>query len=162
MTQQGVLFVVATPIGNLGDISARAIDCLKSVDVIACEDTRTSGKLLNHFNISTKTIAYHDHNAEAQTEQLIALLKQGHHIALISDAGTPLISDPGFRLVKACHENTIKVSPIVGACAAMGALSVAGLPSDKFLFFWVFACQSDRSPKPATRIKIIADDADFL
>ncbi len=135
MTQQGVLFVVATPIGNLGDISARAIDCLKSVDVIACEDTRTSGKLLNHFNISTKTIAYHDHNAEAQTEQLIALLKQGHHIALISDAGTPLISDPGFRLVKACHENTIKVSPIVGACAAMGALSVAGLPSDKFLFF---------------------------
>ncbi len=135
MTNIGQLFIVATPIGNLGDMTTRAIDILKSVDIIACEDTRTSGKLLTHFNIQTKTLAYHDHNADTQTDKLIELLKSGKTIALISDAGTPLISDPGFRLVKACHENAIKVSPIVGACAAMGALSVAGLPSDKFLFF---------------------------
>ncbi len=134
MTTFGQLFIVATPIGNLGDMTNRAIDILKSVDLIACEDTRTSGKLLNHFNIQTKTIAYHDHNADIKTDKLIDVLKSGQSIALISDAGTPLISDPGFRIVKACHDNAIKVVPIVGACAAMGALSVAGLPSDKFLF----------------------------
>lgn len=133
--QSGTLHIVATPIGNLSDMTAHAIDCLKSVDIIACEDTRTSGKLLNHFNITTKTIAYHDHNAEAQTAKLVELLQSGKHLALISDAGTPLISDPGFRLVKACHEVGIKVSPVVGASAAIAALSVAGLPSDKFYFY---------------------------
>ena len=133
--QSGTLYIVATPIGNLSDMTAHAIDCLKSVDIIACEDTRTSGKLLNHFNITTKTIAYHDHNAEAQTAKLVELLQSGKHLALISDAGTPLISDPGFRLVKACHEVGIKVSPVVGASAAIAALSVAGLPSDKFYFY---------------------------
>lgn len=133
--QSGTLYIVATPIGNLSDMTAHAIDRLKSVDIIACEDTRTSGKLLNHFNITTKTIAYHDHNAEAQTAKLVELLQSGKHLALISDAGTPLISDPGFRLVKACHEFGIKVSPVVGASAAIAALSVAGLPSDKFYFY---------------------------
>ena len=133
--QSGTLYIVATPIGNLSDMTAHAIDCLKSVDIIACEDTRTSGKLLNHFNITTKTIAYHDHNAEAQTAKLVELLQSSKHLALISDAGTPLISDPGFRLVKACHEVGIKVSPVVGASAAIAALSVAGLPSDKFYFY---------------------------
>lgn len=117
-TQQGTLYIVATPIGNFTDITAHAIDCLKSVDIIACEDTRTSGKLLNHFNITTqsqnKLWAYHDHNAEIQTPKLIEMLQAGHNIALISDAGTPLISDPGFRLVRACHEHAIKVSPVVG------------------------------------------------
>lgn len=130
----GQLFITATPIGNLGDMTLRAIEILKSVDWIACEDTRTSGKLLNHFNITTKTISYHDHNADSQTTKLIQLLQSGKNIALISDAGTPLVSDPGFRLVKACHEHGIRVNPIVGACAAIGALSVAGLPSDRFLF----------------------------
>lgn len=134
MTTFGQLFIVATPIGNLGDMTHRAIDILKSVDLIACEDTRTSGKLLSHFNIQTKTMAYHDHNADIKTDKLMEILKSGQSIALISDAGTPLISDPGFRIVKACHDNDIKVVPIVGACAAMGALSVAGLPSNKFLF----------------------------
>lgn len=133
--QNGTLYIVATPIGNLTDITAHAIDCLKNVDIIACEDTRTSGKLLNHFNITTKTIAYHDHNTDIQTDKLITVLQSGKNIALISDAGTPLISDPGFRLVKACHDNGIKVSPIAGACAAIMALSVAGLPSDKFYFY---------------------------
>lgn len=130
----GQLYIVATPIGNLGDITFRAIEILKSVDIIACEDTRTSGKLLSHFNITTKTIAYHDHNADTQTDKFIELLKVGKNIALISDAGTPLISDPGFRLVRTCHECGVAVVPIVGACAAVGALSVAGLPSDRFLF----------------------------
>ncbi|WFF38069.1 16S rRNA (cytidine(1402)-2'-O)-methyltransferase [Moraxella nasibovis] len=130
----GILYIVATPIGNLGDITARAIDTLKAVDVIACEDTRTSGKLLNFFNISTPTIAYHEHNADTQTARLIERLQSGQSIALISDAGTPLISDPGFRLVKACHKVGVQVVPIVGACAVIGALSVAGLPSDKFSF----------------------------
>lgn len=130
----GTLFIVATPIGNLSDMTARATDTLKSVDIIACEDTRTSGKLLNFFNITTPTIAYHDHNADSQTDKLIEKLRQGQTIALISDAGTPLISDPGFRLVKAAHQAGITVVPIVGACALIGALSVSGLPSDKFSF----------------------------
>lgn len=133
-TKKGVLFVVATPIGNLSDMTTRAIDALKQVDAIACEDTRTSGKLLSFFNISTATIAYHEYNADAQTKRLIDKLKQGQMIALISDAGTPLISDPGYRLVKACHDADIKVVPIVGACAVIGALSASGLPSDKFSF----------------------------
>lgn len=133
-TEHGVLYVVATPIGNLSDMTARATETLKSVDLIACEDTRTSAKLLTHFNIGTPTTAYHEHNADSQTARLIERLTLGKSIALISDAGTPLISDPGFRLVKACHEHGICVVPIVGACAVIGALSAAGLPSDKFSF----------------------------
>ena len=130
----GILYIVATPIGNLSDMTERAIDVLKSVDVIACEDTRTSGKLLSFFNISTPTTAYHEHNADTQTTRLIERLQGGQSVALISDAGTPLISDPGYRLVKACHDESITAVPIVGACAVIGALSVAGLPSDKFSF----------------------------
>lgn len=130
----GKLYIVATPIGNLSDMTQRAIDTLKSVDIIACEDTRTSSKLLQHFGISTPTIAYHEHNADTQTAKIIEKLEQGQSLALISDAGTPLISDPGFRLVKACHDADIAVVPVVGACAVIGALSVAGLPSDRFSF----------------------------
>lgn len=133
--QNGTLYIVATPIGNLSDITAHAIDCLKNVDIIACEDTRTSSKLFQHFNIHNHSIAYHDHNADSQTAKLIEWLQSGKNIALISDAGTPLISDPGFKLVKSCHNNGIKVSPVAGACAATMALSVAGLPSDKFYFY---------------------------
>lgn len=130
----GILYIVATPIGNLNDMTARAIDTLKSVDVIACEDTRTSSKLLSFFNISTPTTAYHEHNADTQTARLVERLQSGQSVALISDAGTPLISDPGYRLVKPCHDKCITVVPVVGACAVIGALSVAGLPSDKFSF----------------------------
>ena len=130
---KGVLYIVATPIGNLSDITARAIDTLKSVDIIACEDTRTSGKLLNYFNITTPTTAYHEHNADSQTERLIDKLLGGQSLALISDAGTPLVSDPGFRLVKAAHEHDITVVPIVGACAMIGALSAAGFSFIGFL-----------------------------
>ena len=153
MQQNGTLYIVATPIGNLTDITAHAIDCLKSVAIIACEDTRTSGKLLNHFNIPTKTWAYHDHNAEVQTPKLIEVLQSGQSIALISDAGTPLISDPGFRLVRACHQAGIKVSPVVGASAAIAALSVAGLPSDKFYFYGFLPAKTTGRQSELTKIK---------
>ena len=153
MQQNGTLYIVATPIGNLSDITAHAIDCLKSVAIIACEDTRTSGKLLNHFNIPTKTWAYHDHNAEVQTPKLIEILQSGQSIALISDAGTPLISDPGFRLVRACHQAGIKVSPVVGASAAIAALSVAGLPSDKFYFYGFLPAKTAGRQSELNKIK---------
>ena len=153
MHQNGTLYIVATPIGNLSDITAHAIDCLKSVAIIACEDTRTSGKLLNHFNIPTKTWAYHDHNAEVQTPKLIEILQSGQSIALISDAGTPLISDPGFRLVRACHQAGIKVSPVVGASAAIAALSVAGLPSDKFYFYGFLPAKTTGRQSELAKIK---------
>lgn len=128
------LYIVATPIGNLDDITLRAIETLKKVDLIAAEDTRHSGLLLQHFGIKAKLFALHDHNEQDRAQQLIDKLKSGLSIALISDAGTPLINDPGYHLVKACRENDIKVVPIPGACAAIAALCVAGLPSDKFSY----------------------------
>ncbi|OCG58253.1 16S rRNA (cytidine(1402)-2'-O)-methyltransferase [Gilliamella sp. Nev3-1] len=128
------LYIVATPIGNLDDITLRAIDILKSVDLIAAEDTRHSGLLLQHLGIKAKLFALHDHNEQEKSNTLIEKLKSGLSIALISDAGTPLINDPGYHLVKACHENGIKVVPIPGACAAITALCASGLPSDKFIY----------------------------
>jgi len=131
---QGVLYIVATPIGNLADISKRAMDVLANVDLIAAEDTRHSRHLLAHYNISAPLQAYHDHNEERQTPVLLEKLRAGLDIALISDAGTPLLSDPGYRLVRAAHEQDIRVSPIPGPCAAIAALSAAGLPTDRFYF----------------------------
>jgi len=128
------LFVVATPIGHLDDISYRAIDVLKSVKIIAAEDTRTSAQLLKHFNISTPLTACHEHNESNKIDQLIERLLNGEDMALISDAGTPLISDPGFKLVRAAQEKNIRVIPVPGACAAIAALSAVGLPSDRFSF----------------------------
>lgn len=165
------LYIVATPIGNMSDMTPHAIDVLKQVAIIACEDTRTSGKLLSHFGIDTKGSkaddekeseapntknnndnnvtdadtatkqkghnklwAYHEHNSAIQTPKIIEMIDQGHSVALISDAGTPLISDPGYQLVQAAHAAGVRVSPIIGASAAIAALSVAGLPSDRFSF----------------------------
>lgn len=128
------LFVVATPIGHLDDMTYRAIDVLKSVSLIAAEDTRTSIQLLKHFNIATPLTACHDHNESNKIDQLIEKLLNGENIALISDAGTPLISDPGFKLVRAAQEHAIRVVPVPGACAAIAALSSVGLPSDRFSF----------------------------
>jgi 16S rRNA (cytidine1402-2'-O)-methyltransferase len=128
------LYIVATPIGNLDDITLRAINTLKKVDLIAAEDTRHSGLLLQHLGIKAKLFALHDHNEQEKSAVLIEKLKAGLSIALISDAGTPLINDPGYHLVKACRENNINVVPIPGACAAITALSVAGLPSDRFSY----------------------------
>ncbi|HLI16877.1 MAG TPA: 16S rRNA (cytidine(1402)-2'-O)-methyltransferase [Rhodanobacteraceae bacterium] len=132
--KSGVLSVVATPIGNLGDLSPRAVEVLRTATVIAAEDTRHSRSLLQHFGITTPLAALHEHNERAAVASLIAKLQSGADIALISDAGTPLISDPGFRLVRAAREAGIAVSPVPGACAAIAALSVAGLPSDRFVF----------------------------
>ena len=130
----GALFVVATPIGNRADITERAIQVLSDVDLIAAEDTRHSKSLLQFFNVATPLVAYHEHNEEVKTPQLIEKMLRGQTIALISDAGTPLISDPGYRLVKAAHEAGIKVSPLPGACAAIAALSVSGLATDRYRF----------------------------
>ncbi len=128
------LYIVATPIGNLGDISQRAIEILTQVDVIACEDTRHTGKLLSAFSIKNKTMSLHDHNERQRQDQVASMLQEGKTIALVSDAGTPLISDPGFHLVRHCRSLGLQVSPIPGACAAISALSVAGLPTDRFSF----------------------------
>ncbi len=130
----GTLWVVATPIGNLGDLSPRAQKTLAEVELIAAEDTRHSHALLAHYNIGTRCIALHEHNEREQCEKLVADLLAGKNIALISDAGTPLISDPGFRLVRAARGAGVAVRPLPGPCAAIAALSVAGLPSDRFVF----------------------------
>ena len=113
--EKGILYIVATPIGNLGDISYRAIEILKSVDLVACEDTRRTAKLLNHYDISTKMTPYHDHNKEHKTPALIEMLKDGKSIGLVSDAGTPAISDPGFYLIREAIKNDLQISPIPGA-----------------------------------------------
>ncbi|HUH38664.1 MAG TPA: 16S rRNA (cytidine(1402)-2'-O)-methyltransferase [Spongiibacteraceae bacterium] len=128
------LYVVATPIGNLGDMVPRAIAVLQAVDLIACEDTRHSRRLLDHFGIETPALAYHDHSDPRVAQQLLARLQAGQSVALISDAGTPLVSDPGFRLVDMALDAGVRVVPIPGACAAIAALSVAGLPTDRFHF----------------------------
>ncbi|MGE4460386.1 16S rRNA (cytidine(1402)-2'-O)-methyltransferase [Stenotrophomonas acidaminiphila] len=128
------LYVVATPIGNLADLSPRAQEVLRSVAAICAEDTRHTGQLLSHFGISRPLVALHDHNEEAMAERVVARLLGGESMAVVSDAGTPLVSDPGFRLVRAARAAGVKVSPVPGACAAIAALSVAGLPSDRFVF----------------------------
>jgi 16S rRNA (cytidine1402-2'-O)-methyltransferase len=128
------LYIVATPIGNLSDMSQRAIDTLQEVDIIAAEDTRHSGTLLQHYSISTPMISVHEHNEQQRSEVLLAKLQQGESVALISDAGTPLISDPGYRLVSLVREHDIRVVPIPGSCALISALSASGLPSDRFSF----------------------------
>jgi len=130
----GRLWVVATPIGNLDDLSARAREVLGRVALIAAEDTRHSAPLLARYGIGTRVVALHEHNERDEAERLVARLRGGDDIALISDAGTPLVSDPGFRLVRAARAAGVTVSPVPGACAAIAALSVAGLPSDRFVF----------------------------
>ena len=131
----GTLFIVATPIGNLDDITFRAVEILKSVDLILAEDTRHSQKILSHFDIKTPISAFHDYNEREKCTTVIDKLKQGVSIALISDAGTPLISDPGYVLVSVAKKNSIKVSPIPGPSALIAALSASGVPSDSFSFF---------------------------
>lgn len=130
----GCLFIVATPIGNLEDISARALKTLREVDFIAAEDTRHSQALLQHFGIKTPLLAAHQYNEKKMVDKIIGLLSEGKNVALVSDAGTPLISDPGYHLINAAQAAHVKVVPIPGPCAAITALSVAGLPTDQFLF----------------------------
>ncbi len=130
----GTLFIVATPIGNLGDMSPRALDTLRSVDAICAEDTRHTRQLLGHFGIEKPLLALHEHNESDVAEKLVTRMLAGESLALVSDAGTPLVSDPGYRLVRAARAAGIKVSPVPGASALIAAMSVAGLPSDRFVF----------------------------
>jgi 16S rRNA (cytidine1402-2'-O)-methyltransferase len=130
----GVLYLVATPIGNLADITHRALQVLNDVALIACEDTRHTRKLLQHYGITTRTISYHEHNEQQRALELLELLRQGSNVAVVSDAGTPSISDPGFRLVRAAIENEIPVVPVPGPSALISALIAAGLPTDEFFF----------------------------
>jgi probable S-adenosylmethionine-dependent methyltransferase, YraL family len=130
----GTLYVVATPIGNLADMVPRAVEALQTVALIAAEDTRHSSRLLAHFDIKTPVVAYHDHSDDQRTENILQRLLAGENVALISDAGTPLVSDPGYRLVRQARLRGVQVVPVPGACAMIAALSAAGLPSDRFAF----------------------------
>ena len=157
--QPGCLWVVATPIGHRDDLSARAVETLRAVAVIAAEDTRHSRPLLVHHNIDTPLIALHEHNEREAVDAIVRRMQGGDAVALISDAGTPLISDPGFRLVRAARAAGIRCIPVPGACAAIAALSVAGLPSDRFVF------EGFLSPKAAarrSRLQELASDARTL
>ncbi|KZC37608.1 rRNA (cytidine-2'-O-)-methyltransferase [Rhodanobacter sp. FW510-R12] len=159
LSELGSLWVVATPIGHRDDLSARAIDTLRQVAVIAAEDTRHSRPLLVHHNIDTPLIALHEHNEREAVESIVRRMQAGEAVALISDAGTPLISDPGFRLVRAARAAGIRCIPVPGACAAIAALSVAGLPSDRFVF------EGFLPPKAASRrsrLQELAGDARTL
>jgi len=155
----GVLYIVATPIGNLDDISLRAIDTLKQVDLIAVEDTRHSGRLLNHLGINKKLISLHEHNEHVRLAGILENLSSGMNVALISDAGTPLISDPGYSLVNAVHNAGFKVSPIPGASSIIAALSGAGMPTDKFSYFGFL---SQKNAERIAKLKVIKDQKGTL
>jgi 16S rRNA (cytidine1402-2'-O)-methyltransferase len=130
----GTLYLVATPIGNLADMTHRALQVLRDVAVVACEDTRHTRKLLQHYGIDARTVSYHEHNEQQRARELIELLKEGNDVAVVSDAGTPAISDPGFRLVRAAIDSEITVVPVPGPSALISALVAAGLPTDEFFF----------------------------
>jgi 16S rRNA (cytidine1402-2'-O)-methyltransferase len=158
-TESGVLYIVATPIGNLQDISQRAIDVLRGVSVVAVEDSRHSRTLFQHFGIHTPMLALHEHNERERTDSVLSRLLAGEAVALISDAGTPLISDPGFVLVRAARAAGIRVVPLPGACALIAALSVAGLPTDHFRFEGFLPT---RQAARRERLQQLADDAATL
>jgi len=148
------LYLVSTPIGNLGDMTFRAVEILKSVDLIAAEDTRNSGFLLKHFGVETQMTSYHDHNEQSKSEDLISMLNAGKSIAVITDAGTPGISDPAQILVEKAIENNIRVESIPGACAAISGLIVSGLPTDQFVFEGFLPHKKGRQ----TRLKLLTEE----
>ncbi len=151
---KGELYIVATPIGNLEDITLRAIKTLEQVDIIAAEDTRHTLKLLNHLNITKPMISYHRHNEEIKTDALINKLLEGKNVALVSDAGTPVISDPGEEIVKKCLENKIKVIPIPGACAAITALIASGIDAKEFTFLGFLPLNKNNRKEKLEQINI--------
>ena len=153
------LYVVATPIGNLSDISARAVQVLQAVDLIAAEDTRHSSGLVKHLSVDTPMIACHDHNEAAACKSVLDRLAAGQCVALISDAGTPLISDPGYKIVKSVREQGFRVAPIPGACAVISALSAAGLPTDRFAFEGFLPAKAQARQK---RLQQLADATSTL
>ncbi len=148
----GTLYIVATPIGNLDDITHRALAVLKAVDIIACEDTRHSGRLLANYGIKNKLISFHQHNENESAKKVVNLLQEGNNIALVSDAGTPLISDPGYPLVKLAHQEQIKVVPIVGGSAIIALLSCSGLPTNEFHFFGFLSAKKQQRQQQLTKI----------
>ncbi|MFH7025417.1 MAG: 16S rRNA (cytidine(1402)-2'-O)-methyltransferase [Heteroscytonema crispum UTEX LB 1556] len=150
----GTLYVVGTPIGNLEDMTFRGVRILQTVDLIAAEDTRHTGRLLQHFQVKTPQVSYHEHNRNSRIPELLKHLQQGKAIALVTDAGMPLISDPGYELVKACIEAGIAVVPIPGASAAITALSAAGLPTDKFVFEGFLPTKSQQRREHLESLKI--------
>ena len=147
MNIEACLYIVATPIGNLGDITLRAIETLNKVDLIAAEDTRHSQRLMNHLGVNTRLLSLHEHNEREKSQTIINKIKEGQNVALVSDAGTPLISDPGYFLVKLAQEQGVKVVPIPGASAVVTALSVSGLPSDRFVFEGFLPAKSGNKQK---------------
>ncbi len=149
-----VLYLVPTPIGNLEDVTLRALRILKEVDLIACEDTRTSGIFLSHYGITTPKTSYHEHNEARKTPRLIERMQAGQSVALISDAGAPGISDPGFYLVRACLEAGIRVAPLPGATAFVPALTASGLPSERFVFEGFLPVKKGRQ----TRMRALAEE----
>lgn len=160
MPEPGRLYVVATPIGNLGDLSPRAGEVLAAVDQVAAEDTRRTGVLLDHLGLRKSMVSLHEHNEEVRVPALIERLVAGESIALVSDAGTPLVSDPGYRLVKAAHEAGVTVSPIPGPSSVVAALSVAGLPTDRFLFQGFLPAKS--GPRRAALEELAAEHATLV
>ena len=155
----GTLYVVATPIGNLDDISARARDVLRKVALVAAEDTRRAGQLLTHLGLKNRLLSLHEHNERARVDEVLATLLSGADVALISDAGTPLVSDPGYRLVERMRTDGLPVSPVPGCCAAIAALSVSGLPTDRFRFEGFLPA---RSVARRQRLKTLADVSETL
>jgi 16S rRNA (cytidine1402-2'-O)-methyltransferase len=149
----GTLYIVATPIGNLEDITLRALRLLREVDVIACEDTRQTSKLLSHFAISKPVVSYHEHNEAGRAAELVKRMNSGARVALVTDAGTPLVSDPGYRLVQAALAAGVEVVPIPGASAAITALSAAGLPTDAFRFCGFLPAKSSQRKKVLEELK---------
>jgi 16S rRNA (cytidine1402-2'-O)-methyltransferase len=156
----GTLYIVATPIGNLEDITLRALRVLKEADLIACEDTRRTRKLLSHYQISRPTISYHQHNERQRSAQLIQALEEGKIVALVSDAGTPLVSDPGFRLVEDATARSIPVVPVPGPSAILAALSASGLPSERFMFAGFLP--SRRSARLSRLEELVQTDATLI
>ena len=151
--ESGKLYVVSTPIGSLADMTFRAVDILKSVDLIAAEDTRRTSVLLKHYDIQTKQTPYHDHNKEKATPRLLSQLADGKNIAVVSDAGTPGISDPGFYLVRECIRNGIEVVPVPGASSMMAAIVISGLPTDRFCFEGFLPRTSGKLTRRLTELK---------
>ena len=158
-TDPGTLYVVATPIGNLADISARAREVLRTAVVVAAEDTRRAGQLLTALGLKNRLLSLHEHNEESRVDEVLATLRSGGDVALISDAGTPLISDPGYRIVERVRRESLPVSPIPGCCAAIAALSVSGLPTDRFRFEGFLPA---RPVARRNRLKMLVDVSETL
>src|SRR3984957_1882815 len=154
-TARGVLYLVATPIGNLEDITLRALRVLREADQIAAEDTRHTQKLLTHYEISRPLVSYHEHNEVTRAPELIVALEQGAKIALVSDAGMPLVSDPGHRLVALCVRHGIPVVPVPGASALLAALSASGLPNEEFLFVGFLPQRSGERRRAFERLRLV-------